>query len=91
MKTITTCLLGDDRERTYDVVWLGTADWSGGRGEERLGELPTALIRHQEEEALVAQHPEHGWVSGDCCGQCRDFKAAAGYPKMTDARLEAAI
>ena len=82
-KTITVCLIGDDRAREYRVTWEGTAEFSEGR-------MPAALLRHQEREALVCQHPEHGWCSVGG-GWCRDFEASPGYPEMTDERLEEAV
>lgn len=84
MKQITLCLVGDDRERTYPVTWFGTADFFS------VGEVETALIQHQESEALVYRHPEYGWISAHDAG-CRDFSPAEGYPPMTNERLEDAL
>ncbi len=86
---ITVCLLGDDRERTYTVTYIGHADfprWEREDGSECCGELPVALVQHREDrEALIAQHPDYGWCSVNE-EFCRDFE-----PSIEDARLKAAI
>lgn len=90
MTQITICLIGDDRERTYPVTYMGLADFprwecSGKDGRWLVGETEVALIQQEEgREALIAHHPDYGWcsVAGE---SCRDFQ-----PPLDQARLEAA-
>ena len=88
MDEITVCLVGDDRERSYPVAWLGTADVSVP--DHYSAETEFALIRVGEDrETAVYKHPEYGWVSLHDAA-VRDCIPADGFPAMTDARLGAA-
>lgn len=86
MKHITVCLIGDDRERSYQVTYTGVADfprWAREDGSPA-GEIPVALVQDQDHETLVAMHPDYGWCSvGD--EFCRDF-----IPALEQDRLKAA-
>lgn len=75
---ITVCLIGDDRESTYPVTYLGTADfprWEREDGSGMVGECPVALVQEQDHEHLIAQHPDYGWCSVGT-EACRDFNPA---------------
>lgn len=90
-QSITVCLLGDDRERSYDVTWYGRAEDIRSRGEDDLHDVPVALVRsdRQDGESIVYRHPVHGWTSlWDA--SCRSLVPVGGYPEMTDERLNAA-
>ena len=72
---ITVCLAGDDRERTYPVTYIGTADfphWPREDGSGGVGQCSVALVQEQDHEHLVAKHPDYGWCSVGT-EFCRDF------------------
>lgn len=87
MEQITVCLIGDDRERSYPVAYLGTADFPQWEREDKsacVGELAVALVTDGDREALIANHPDYGWCS---VGNefCRDFD-----PPLDEDRLKRA-
>ena len=83
--TITLCLLGDDRERTYPVLWLGWGEVGFPVNPERR----VAIIVDHEREKVVYKHPRYGWISLNA-ESLRDTRPSRGYPALTDERLEAA-
>lgn len=89
IENITVCLLGDDRERSYPVVYTGEADfprWEREAGDSCVGTIPVALITIDEgREALIAQHPDFGWCSVGT-EFCRDFD-----PEVDQERISRAI
>jgi hypothetical protein len=84
---ITVCLIGDDRERTYPVSWLGTADfprWERADNSVCVGMILTALVRSQGQEHLIAQHPDYGWCSVGA-ETCRNFEPAIDKERLQQA------
>lgn len=87
MDTLDITLLGDDRERTYRVTYLGSADFprwerpSGGV----VGLCRAALVDDNGHEVLVAEHPDYGWCSVNDAG-CRDFDPPLDEDRLNRAR-----
>jgi hypothetical protein len=88
-ETITVCLIGDDREREYDVAWLG---WGEVGDESTCADRRLALVTSDSlvAEALVYRVGRGEWCSVNTLS-IRDLRSSRGYELPTDERLRRAV